>query len=597
MIYVGLIHFNDTSDKAHELSSALESYTHTAPTVVRKSSLTLCYGKLSNVQAMDEVWENASSVLMGRIFDKAQQCSFKKNDFENLSHLNKEEFFGKIWGKYVYINGDKKTSQFEIVIDSTGQLPFFYYPFSDGNVLFSSDIEIIFKVLSQKPEYNWAYLCSYLVYGNSSAVQTPFKNIYELPPACCLKITKNDRKTEPFWNPLSSYKTPIPQAKDAVAALEATLKPWIEPYKNICVSLSGGLDSSSLVYCLKNIKKEDQTLSALNYFHASVKSSNELIHARKVCQETGIKLIEIDTSHSLPFDPSRQKKSLNLNKPFPGLISLRWFEDMSDYIPADGPCTFLSGHGSDHIFMRPPSKNSISDYVLEKGLKGSKEQLRNITHFYRDSFFSILKENAISLGSYFFSQCSRKRNPRNIQDEIPDWIKLGVLQKTSPDFMHPIYEHLPPKVLPGKYDQIDAFYESLASIHMEMNQVHPTCYPFLYQPVVEFALSFSTYELCNKGYDRYPLRKAISDHFKTEVVWRRDKSQTTGIFQLGVKKNIEHVLDICLEGQFAKQGLLDREGLHKTIQLICSGDIKNMWPFIHIASVELFLKYWEEKSL
>jgi len=597
VIYVGLIHFNDTPNRVHELISTLESYTQTPPTVVKKNFLTLCYGKLSNAQDMDEVWENESFFLLGRIFDKARACSVGKKDFKNLSPLNKEEILEKIWGKYVYIHGNEKICQFEIVVDSTGQLPFFYYPFPNGDVLFSSDIEIIFKVLAHKHEYNWTYLCSYLVYGNSSAIQTPFKNIYELPPACCLKITKNERKTIQFWNPLRSYQTSVTQKRDAVGILQSTLKPWIEPYKNICVSLSGGLDSSSLVYCLKDIVKDNQTLTALNYFHSQIKSSNELVHARKVCQETNIELIEIDAFHSLPFDPSYKTQPLNPNKPFPGLVNLRWLENMADYIPSNGSCTFLSGHGSDHIFMRPPSKKSVSDYVLEKGLKGSKGQLNNITQFYRDPLFSILKENAISLGSYFFSWRLRKRNPKNTQDETPDWIKQGVRQKISPDFVHPIYEVLSKKIIPGKYVQIDALYEGLASIHMEMDQVNPTHYPFLYSPVVEFALSFPTYDLFDKGYDRYPLRKAVSDHFKTGTVWRRDKSQTTGVLQLGVKKNLEHVLDLCLEGQFVKQGLIDREGLHQTIMLIGNGDTKHMWPFMHIASVEIFLKYWEEKSL
>src|SRR3990167_6690512 len=186
MIYIGLIHFNDASHRTPDLSAALESYTHTTPAIINKHSLTLCYGKLENGQDMDDVWENNSSILLGRPFDKARQCSFGKEDFKNFSDFNKEQVLERIWGKYVYINGNIKTSQFEVVVDSTGQLPFFYYPFPDGNILFSSDIEIIFKVLGQKPDYNWEYLCSYLIYGNSSAIKTPFKNIYELPPACYL---------------------------------------------------------------------------------------------------------------------------------------------------------------------------------------------------------------------------------------------------------------------------------------------------------------------------------------------------------------------------------------------------------------------------
>ena len=595
MIYAGLIRFNDAPDKIHELCSVLESYTQTPPTVVRRNSLFLCFGKVSDMHDMDEFWENTSSVLMGRIFDKEECCSFGKKEFENLSSSNKEEALKKIWGKYVYIHINEKSSQCEIVTDLTGQLPFFYYPFPDGNILFSSDIEIIFKVISQKPDYNWSYLSSYLIYGSSSAIQTPFINVYELPPACCLTITKNERSTKPFWNPLGSYKTSASQERNAVDVLEATLKPWIEPYKNICVSLSGGLDSSSLVYCLKNLVKEGQTLKAINYFHSSIKSSNELVHARKVCEETNIELIEFDSSPFLPFDPPHQKQPLIPNKPYPGLIGLRFLEIMSGYLSSNGSYAFLSGHGSDHIFMRPPSKKIVSDYILEKGLKGSKKQLKDIAQYYRDPLFSVLKENAMSLSSYFCSTRLKKRHPKNTQDETPNCIGQTFLQQTSPDFVHPIYEHLPRRVLPGKYEQIDFLYEGLASIHMDMDHINPTLYPYFCEPVVDFALSFPTYVLFDKGYDRYPLRKAVSDRFKTETVWRRDKSQTTGIFQLGVKKNLKYILDLCLEGELVKQGFIEKEGLHETIMMVRNGDSDPIWPFIHLASIEIFLQHWSEK--
>lgn len=596
MIYVGLIHFNNDPDRVQALCSVLASYTKTPSIVINKRSLTLVCGKLSPIQDVDEILENESSLIIGRIFDKDQKTALSKKDFKTLSSSSKEAVLEKVWGKYVYMQASKNGSQFDVVIDSTGQLPFFYYTFPNGNVVFSSDIEILFKALGQKPEYNWTYLCSYLEYGNSSAIQTPFQNVFELPPACSLKITKNEKITKPFWNPLKSYKKQALQEKGAKNVLQDTLKPWIEPYKNICVSLSGGLDSSSLVYCLKEIVREDQTLSAFNYFHSSVKSSNELVHARQVCKETGIELVELDTSNNLPFSPSIKKQLFKPNKPFPGLVSLNWLEVVSDYISKDSS-TILSGHGSDHIFMRPPSKRSIADYILEKGLRGSKIQLNNITQFYRDSLSPILKANAISLGSYAFSYRLHKRRSKNKKDERPDWIMQALFQRSSREFLHPIYETLPEKILPGKHDQIDSFYEGLASIHMEMNRMSPMAYPFLYEPVVEFALSFPTYALFHKGYDRYPLRQSISDHFKTETVWRRDKSQTTGIMQLGVKKNLESILGLCLEGHFVKQGLVDKEGLRKTIMLIGTGDINHLWPFMHLASAEIFLKFWDEKVL
>jgi len=598
MIYAGFLNFSTLPVTEESLTKTIGSFTQGSPSVIRKEGLTLCYGKLSNTQDMDEVWENGSSILIGRAFDKERSCALGKATFKDLSLLSTEAALNKIWGKYVYINVNKKTSHFEIVVDSTGQLPFFYYPFSDGSLLFTSDIEILFKILGQKSEYNWEYLCSYLIYGNSSSIQTPFKNVWELPPACSLKITQNERKTAPFWNPLASYKKSEIQENNAVNVLQTTLKPWIEPYQTVCVSLSGGLDSSSLIYCLKDILKKNQTLKALNYFHSQVKSSNELSHAQKVCQETDIELIEVDASNSLPFDPSQFKQPLKPNKPFPGLVSLRWLETISDSIPSNGSFTFLSGHGSDHIFMRPPSKKSVSDYILEQGVKGSKEQLKSIAQFYRDPLFSTFKLNLKSLSSHLLGMKKENRHRKEKIRNIPKWIKKELLHNISQTYSHPIYESLPRKILPGKYDQIDDLYEGFASIHIEMmNQVDPTFYPFLYEPVVEFALSFPIYELFEKGHDRYPLRKTVSETFKTDTVWRRDKSQTTGLFQLGVKQNLERVLAICLEGHFVKQGLIDKGGLLQTISLIGNGDVKNLWPFMHLASAEIFLRYWDERAL
>lgn len=595
MIYAGILRFNERDDITSKLSLILQHYTKTPPTLTQKGPLTLCYGKLPGTTDKDEIWENASSLLIGRAFHKETQRSLSSKDFERFSGPDKDKAFATLWGKYVFLSTDPKTNSFDVVIDPTGQLPFFYYALPNGDVLFSSDIEIIFKVLNQKPEYNWTYLCSYFVYGNSSAIQTPFQGIFELPPACSLHATKTDKTAKPFWNPLRAYESPKTNKDDAVDILQATLKPWIEPYETICVSLSGGLDSSALVYCLKDLIRDDQKLIALNYFHSQVKSSNELVHARKVCEENGIELIEADAVNCLPFDPSSQKGSLLFNKPYPGLISGKWVENTLSYLSPYKSCTFISGHGSDHIFMRPPSKKSVSDYIIEKGWRGAQQCFDDMTTFYRDTFLSILKENLKGLGSYYLGWRLGKRHSKNTQDDRPPWVKKEIEAQTSLNFVHPIYGALPKRVLPGKYTQIDAFYEGLASIHVEHDPLMPTWYPYLYEPVVDFSLSFPTYELFKEGYDRYPLRKAVSDRYNTQTVWRRDKSQTTGIFQLGVKKNLDSILTLCTEGQFVKNGFVDKEKMEETIKLISNGDTNYMWPFTHLVSTELFLQQWQDK--
>ena len=591
MNYVGILDRNKTSKSTEEILDTLASYGYRD--ILTKGSLTISYGRRSN-DDMDVFLENDSSILIGRAFDKISSSAVSKED------LGTAEFLQKIWGTYVYFDEDKH--HLEIAVSLNGQLPFFYYIFPNGNILFSSEIKTIFKVLEKKPIPNWTYMCSYLLYGFNSAVMTPVLDVHELPPGCRLKITTDENfsvpKMEPFWDPLfASYGTrSLYDGRDAVEILQATLKPLIEPYQNIVVSLSGGLDSSSLMYCLSKIKRSDQKLIAQNHFHANVQSSNELVYARKVCQDTGVNLVEVDVSGFLPFSNLLGSLPMNPNKPCGAFISLNVADEIYSHFPTDGSCIFLNGHGSDHIFMRMPPKTAASDYLLGHGFRGFKGKLKELAHFYRDSLFPILMTNAASLVSYGLGRRLDKRHRSNretlSQEVVPSWMKSCLWKHVSPAFKHPIYDHLPSRIFPGKYEQIDMLYEGLGSIQVAMDPVHRAHCPFLDEPVVEFALSFPVYELFQDGYDRYPLRKAVSDRFKTQTVWRRDKGEATGIFQLGIKKNLQDVLDLCLNGQFVQKGLIDKEGLHKTILQISSGSIDHMWPVTHLACLELFLKSW-----
>ncbi len=182
MIYAGHLCFNNMPKEILPLKKAIQTYTNSAPRTKKQGVMTLCYGKISDIQDKDEIWESNSSIIMGRIFDKENECSVSQKAFAASSYGNKEDDLKNIWGKFVYIRNNTSGSQVEIVVDSTGQLPFFYFLFPNGDVLFSSHIEIIFKILSQKPEINWSYLCSYLIFGNSCTVQTPFQNVFRTAP-------------------------------------------------------------------------------------------------------------------------------------------------------------------------------------------------------------------------------------------------------------------------------------------------------------------------------------------------------------------------------------------------------------------------------
>ncbi len=78
---------------------------------------------------------------------------------------------------------------------------------------------------------------------------------------------------------------------------------------------------------------------------------------------------------------------------------------------------------------------------------------------------SILKLNLKILLAHFLGTKKEKTSLKESAKDRPQWV-IGVPQQNSPQpLFHPIYERLPQTILPGKYDQVDALYEGLASIH------------------------------------------------------------------------------------------------------------------------------------
>ncbi len=589
-MYFGLINFNEmVNDDIYTIISTLKSV-KSGWKIIKKKYIVLCYNKILNSIDLDQVLESDSSIIIGRVFKRQNEYICSENSNQEIDE-NFLSFIKTKWGHYIYIKVNQISKQIDIIVDGRGQLSLFFYRLHNGNIFISSDIELIVRVSKKKFRLSKNYFMSYLLYGSNAISETPFETISEVPPASILSITFDDTRIKPI-----EFFDKQTVSSSVVDAIENTLKSLIKPYENICLSLSGGLDSSSILLCLKEIKRKDQKLIAYNLFHKDIHQSNELLQARHICNEVGINLIEIESSDFLPFDKCLNKKDILPNKPLIGMVCLRWQEAIYDYIKTQGSCIHLSGHGSDHIFMQPPTQKSLVDYILEQGFKGFPNKLNEITHIYRDSMVSIINKTIVGLLKYYRSCLLRAPSYKNGCSDgcnLPEWLELSILFKK---FIHPIFYKFPKNILPGKREQIESFYDALESIQVRIDRLQPIYYPFLYQPLVDFALSIPSYELFSAGYERFHLRSDISKRFNYNL-WNTQKGETTGIYQLGIKKNIDYILDLCLKGYFVTQGLVKEESLRDNIISISNGNKKNMLYFMRLASAEIMIKKWNEASL
>jgi asparagine synthase (glutamine-hydrolysing) len=103
-----------------------------------------------------------------------------------------------------------------------------------------------------------------------------------------------------------------------------------------------------------------------------------------------------------------------------------------------------------------------------------------------------------------------------------------------------------------------------------------------YQPIVNSS-GTTTYDSYSKGFDRFPLRSSISNYFNTDSVWRTDKGDISGVMQLGFRKNIKRIVELCLEGHFARNGLIEKDLLWESLKKTVKGhDNQGLWSLDHL---------------
>ena len=597
MIFLGIIGENVNANEAlaRDWDGRIQKCFSLKYKQIRQKNLLLYVSEQSSKHDKDVCISSDTAILLGRVFNKFTQKSLGSLELERSHRDISERLVQEYWGKYICISFNQTLNRTEVIRDPTGQLPFFYYKNSDGQIILSNEMVVLSKLLNQKLDYDWDYLSSYLLYGSTYSTLSPFKEVKELPPGCILTISGNSVNSKIAWTPSSNKESHCDAntfEEQFISNLLNSLKSWGSNYEEIVLSLSGGLDSSALLFVLKEAFKGSKKITAVNFFHPKVRSSIELNYARQVCKENDLELKEFDLSDALPCSCSK-KLFYTPNKPSPSLAFVEQELLISSLLMKEKSSLFVSGHGGDHILMCPPPVASIVDCIKERGFSETWGKINELATYYRKPFASILINGSGSIlkGGVFDKS---KKNSLSQHTNAP-WLTDYAKKRSPTDLLHPGIFDIPKHTLPGKREQIEAFYQAQQSIYLNTeDHTNPTFYPLMYQPSVETALSLPSYSLYGEGYDRLPFRRAISKHYSTNSVWRRSKGRTAGIVQLGVKKNLDYILELCLEGRFANQGLLDRDVLSSRIKLFAHGQKEFLWPLLNLISGEIFLKYWDE---
>jgi asparagine synthase (glutamine-hydrolysing) len=597
MIFAGAFNQRVDAFNQKELESVVRRAICDDITCWHHDTVSVVAGKTWNGPSPGWILSVKGGVFLGKAFNKHTFKAINEKDLEEYLGKPSEEFCNTYWGSYIFIIAVSGT--IEIVRDATGQLPLFYAKATSGEIIFASEIEILVEILGRRPSFNWDYLSSFVLRTFITTEQTAFEGMYELPHGCKLKFTAPSETIECdiAWNPLhyvNEYRGPELTKQAIIDISSNVIRSWTKDAKLLSLDFSGGTDSTAILLLLNSVLEKEQNVKLINMFHPQVASSDERCYASAIAKKLGMQLTEFDYSRSMPYDQIASSPLYKPNWPSSLLSFQKINDDISDLFDSSDRVIYISGHGGDHLFMTCPPLTSLSDYLIKFGPTGLAVKMRDLYLLYREPIWTLLLGMGKSLASYYLRSNYWAPTPLNKFYCTP-WLHSEIFAREKRMRYHPFFNgNRGAGCLPGKRQHIEAIYNGLATIRADVRDggTNPVFFPLFSQPLMELALSIPTYESYQSGFSRFLFRDALSNAFKTDAVWRRDKGVTGGVSQRGLAKNQERILEICLDGEFSKHGLIDREKLQDGMHKVIAGQVDHEWAVTNVICAEIFLSNW-----
>jgi len=471
-------------------------------------------------------------------------------------------------GMFAFAIWDEKENTLFCARDRFGEKPFYYF-FNDDKFLFGSEAKAIWAGGVEK-KTNYPLLLNYLVLGQAQTAAdntiTFFQEIFSLPAAHYLKFNLVDFSftVNRYWDCDKESKITISE-KEAVEKFNElftlSVKRRLRSDVSLGTSLSGGLDSSSIISTIHNMRGANslQTFSAV--FPGFEK--DESAYIQSVTQKFDLKNHSvIPTAEDLVQDIDRLCYHQEI--PFTSASIFAQYK-VFELAKRQQVKVLLDGQGADetlagyykyiHWYLQElMSSRSFTFFSEKRALRKNKI-----------SFHWNLKNN---IAAWFPAQATyqlEKRETKKLSQftDISDEFRNEYLDKQS------IYKPIVIKLNDILYfNTCQSGLEELLRYADRNSMAHgrEVRLPFLNHELVQFIFSLPSRYKIHNGYTKWLLRESMKTCLPGSIVWRKEKIG----FEPPQKKWMENPLvEEYIRGaktQLIKEGVLKKSALHKKIQ-------------------------------
>jgi asparagine synthase (glutamine-hydrolysing) len=501
-------------------------------------------------------------VVFGRLFDRdgaAVPARLDEAESAKVIITRGGRLLDCYWGRYVAAIRDPADGAVRVLRDPSGTLPCFLTTYRGVTLIFS-DIEDCVALQVMRFSVNWAYVAAFVPYSSLQIRDTGLLGVSELQPGEAVRISRGVLERSLVWNPFEVAKRQsLQDHDDAVIALHRTVRScvhaWASVYPVILHNLSGGLDSSIVLSCLRDAPSRP-ALACINYFSTG-RNEDERKYARLVARQSQVELIE----QPLAFEQVMLAKLFEIRRtprPWFYMYDLEHGPLESRLAASRGITGIFSGSGGDALFFQNRADLAVADHVFDHPFSLSLPRVAlDAARVARVSMWPLLRA---ALGLRF---ARRRWTPLAEAGRSRSLIRPDVIEavRRSQTLQHPWFEQAD-GALPGVAWKVmslsvpPAFYDSFNHETMPERVV-----PLMSQPLIELCLRIPTYVAIAGGYDRSVARNAFASDVPMEIIRRRAKGGVSRHNTNVLDANLGLIREVLLDGRLVREGLLDREWL------------------------------------
>jgi asparagine synthase (glutamine-hydrolysing) len=563
--------------------------------------LVYCTGDGSLATSVQEL-SGRRGVILGALFRRGAGTgqgasvavrAINEQDSAAIAASDGRELIDRYWGNYVAIVNDPSRRATTILRGPVSSLPSMHVSAHGVDVYYSFQ-EDCCRLELLRFTVNWDYVTLHMI-GRVSNEKTGLREVSQLRPGESVVHIGDSKTKRVYWDHVAIARARrLDDVDQATAALRASLKDcahaWASCYDSILLALSGGLDSSIVLACLRDAPSGPR----LNCFteYSSGADSDERAYARSVARIAKLNAhFEELRNPVVSLEPMLQMKRSAIPEG-----SFRRAELARAHALLARRCNasaIFSGHGGDQLFFQSSARLTAADFLWQRGISaGLGSIVYSSAQNEERSVWWILKDAIANRVR------ARRYDPLVARLEYKNLIAPKVAQDLR---SHRFGFALPPQptrdVPTGKMHHIYAI-SDLGEYYDPMSAPGDPEHiaPLLSQPVIETALSIPTYLLMFDGWDRGLVRRAFEAELPVEIVRRRSKGGMSEHMQEIFRRNRAFIRDLLLDGQLVRQGLLDRGRVAAALGDKPSSAMRGEAELIHCLCIEAWLRTWTENA-